>query len=163
MLSRAIQTAVKMETDAIQYYQEAAAKPVQPYGKRMFEGFVKDERRHLRILQDILSGLDLHAALSSPPEDISTVFTRLKREMDERVSASTGEVEAVKIALDFESAGYEFYKKAAAEATDETEKALFSRLAEEEQRHHQILSETYSYMADAGEWFLWEEKGLLEG
>jgi len=80
-----------------------------------------------------------------------------------RVKASQDELSAVNIALDFESAGYEFYKKAAQEAKDEKEKELLARLAEEEREHSSILRNTYSFLKDTGDWFMWEEHGILEG
>jgi len=83
--------------------------------------------------------------------------------MLKRISASTDEMEAVKVALDFEEKGFGFYKKAQSEASDETEKKLFSVLADEEQEHYTILQNTHSFLKDTGDWFMWEEQGILEG
>lgn len=163
MLSKAIETAVKMETDAMKFYHEAAQKTEHPFAKRMFQGFVRDEDRHLKMLKDILSGMDIKIVSLHPKAEIRTVFSELKEQMMERISASTGEIEAVQVALDVETKGYEFYKKAAAEATDAQEKALFSALADEEQEHYSILQNTNSFLKDTGDWFMWQEQGILEG
>ena len=163
MLSKAIDTAVKMEIDAMKFYHEAAQKTIHPFAKRMFQGFVRDEDRHLKMLRDILSGMDLKIISLHPKAEIRTAFSDLKEQMMERISASTDEIEAVQVALDFETKGFEFYKKAAAEAADEREKALFSALAGEEQEHYSILQNTYSFLKDTGDWFMWQEQGILEG
>jgi rubrerythrin len=163
MLSKAIETAVKMETDAMRFYHEAAEKTKHPFAKRMFQGFVRDEDRHLKMLKEILSGMDLKIVTLHPKAEIRTVFSELKEQMMERVSASTDEIEAVQVALDFETKGFEFYKKAAADAADERERALFSALANEEQEHYSILQNTYSFLKDTGDWFMWQEQGILEG
>jgi len=163
MLSKAIDTAVKMEIDAMKFYHEAAQKTIHPFAKRMFQGFVRDEDRHLKMLRDILSGMDLKIISLHPKAEIRTAFSDLKEQMMERISASTDEIEAVQVALDFETKGFEFYKKAAAEAADEREKALFSALADEEQEHYLILQNTYSFLKDTGNWFMWQEQGILEG
>ena len=163
MLSKAIDTAVKMETDAMKFYHEAAQKTIHPFAKRMFQGFVRDEDRHLKMLRDILSGMDLKIISLHPKAEIRTAFSDLKEQMMERISASTDEIGAVQVALDFETKGFEFYKKAAAEAADEREKALFSALAGEEQEHYSILQNTYSFLKDTGNWFMWQEQGILEG
>lgn len=163
MLSRAIDTAVKMEIDAMKFYHEAAQKTIHPFAKRMFQGFVRDEDRHLKMLKDILSGMDLKIVSLHPKAEIRTAFSDLKEQMMERISASTDEIEAVQVALDFETKGFEFYKKAADEATDEREKALFFALAGEEQEHYSILQNTYSFLKDTGNWFMWQEQGILEG
>ena len=163
MLSKAIETAVKMETDAMKFYHEAAQKTSHPFAIRMFEGFIKDESRHLKMLNDILGGLDLKIVKVHPKSEIKTVFSELKDQMLKRISASTDEMEAVKVALDFEEKGFDFYKKALSEAADQTEKKLFSVLADEEQEHYTILQNTYSFLKDTGDWFMWEEQGILEG
>jgi rubrerythrin len=162
-LSKAIETAIKMETDAMKFYREAAGKTSHPLGKKLFEGFVVDEARHLRMLQEIMDDQDLEVKVVHPKQDIKTVFSELKDEMMQRVTATTDEKEAVKIALDFEKEGYDFYEKAALEASGEKEKKLFEVLAVEEQRHYELLDGTNSFLQDTGEWFMWEEHGMLEG
>jgi len=163
MASKAIETAIKMETDAMKFYEEATQKTSHPFGKKMFEGFIKDEVRHLRMLEDILRGLNLTTEKCKPSDAIRTVFSELKDQMMVRVKASQDELSVVNIALDFESAGYEFYKKAAQEAREEKEKELLTRLAEEERDHFSILQNTYSFLKDTGDWFMWGEHGILEG
>jgi rubrerythrin len=163
VLSKAIETAMKMETDAIKFYEAAAQKTAHPFAKKMFEGFIKDEMRHLCMVKDILKGLDLHIVQIHPKQEIKTVFSELKDQMMERVKVSPDELSAVTVALDFEQAGYEFYRKAAAEATDPKEKELFTRLIQEEEEHAAILRNTYSFLKDTGDWFMWEERGILEG
>ena len=163
MVSKAVETAVKMETDAMKFYHEASQRTSHPFAKRMFEGFIKDENRHLKMLNEILKGLDLKIEKVRPKSEIKTVFSELKEQMMNRISASTDEMEAVKVALDFEEKGYEFYRKAAVDAPDDKEKKLFSALADEEQEHYAILQNTYSFLKDTGDWFMWEEQGILEG
>jgi len=163
MLSKAIETAVKMEIDAMKFYHEAAQKTNHPFAKRMFQGFIRDEDRHLKMLKDILGGMDLKIVSLHPKAEIRTIFSELKEQMMKRITASTDEIEAVQVALDFETKGFEFYKKAAGEAVDEKEKALFSVLAAEEQEHYSILQNTHSFLKDTGDWFMWQEQGILEG
>ncbi len=162
-ISRAIETAIKMETDAMKFYREAVIKTSHPFGKKLFEGFVVDEFKHLKMLQDIMNNLDLEVETVHPKQDIKTVFTELKDVMMERISATTGDKEAVKIALDFENEGYRFYEKAAAEAVGYKEKKLFELLTIEEKRHYELLENTHRFLEDTGDWFMWEEHGMLEG
>ena len=162
-LSKAIETAIKMETDAMKFYREAIGKTEHPLGKRLFEGFVVDELKHLKMLQDIMNNLDLEVTTVHPKQEIQTVFSELKEHMMQRISATTGEKEAVKIALDFEKEGYHFYEKAAMRATEDKEKKLFEALAVEEKRHYELLENTHRFLEDTGDWFMWEEHGMLEG
>jgi len=162
-LSNAVETAFKMETDAIKFYTEATGKTSHPLGKRIFESFIEDEKRHLKILNDILKDMDIELNVVNREKDIKTIFSELRDQMRQRISATTDEIQAVGIALDFEKEGYNFYQKAALEAKDENEKRLFEVLTIEEKRHYKLLENTYRYLKDTGDWFMWDEHGILEG
>lgn len=163
MMKDAIETAIKMETDAMAFYQEAANKTSHPFGKEMFMGFVKDETRHLRILQDIFKGVDADIELIRPKETIKTVFSELKDQMMQQVKALDSEMDAVNIALKFEKEGFDFYKNAALTAGTPKEKELFEKLSIEENDHYSILLETQKYLSNTGNWYMYEERGILEG
>jgi rubrerythrin len=163
MIKDAIETAIKMETDAMAFYAEAEKKSSHPFGKEMFKGFIKDETRHLKMLKSILEGLDIEMTSVRPADTIKTVFSELKDEMMERVKALDDEMDAVKIALQFEKEGFDFYKKAAESAPTELEKKLFNLLAEEEEDHYRILNETFNFLDNTGHWYMYEERGIVEG
>ncbi len=162
-LSSAVETAFKMETDAIRFYTEATGKTSHPLGKRIFEGFIEDEKRHLEMLDGIMRDMDIELNVVNPEKDIRTIFSELRDQMRQRISATTDEIQAVGIALDFEKEGYNFYQKAALEAKEDKEKRLFEVLIVEEKRHYEILENTYRFLKDTGDWFLWDEHGILEG
>jgi len=163
MMKDAIETAIKMETDAMAFYREAANKTNHPFGKEMFKGFIKDETRHLKILQDTFKGIDSDIELVRPKDSIKTVFSELKEEMMQRVKVLDSELEAVNIALKFEKEGFDFYKKAAAAAESHKEKELFEKLSLEENDHYTILLETSKFLDNTGQWYMYEERGILEG
>ena len=159
----AIEIAIKMEKDAISFYGEAAEKTSSPVGKKMFMAITEDEKRHLDILSKLFKGLDITIKDVSPMKNIKTVFESMKDEMMQKIEATTDELEAFKIAMQMEKEGMEFYEKAVSEVTSEKEKALFKRLALEEQQHYNIFANTYSFLNDTGNWFMWEEHSIVEG
>lgn len=159
----AIKLAIKMETDAIAYYREAAEKTAHPVGKKMFLSIIEDEKRHLDMLQSIFKGLDITTKDVSPMKNIKTIFEQHRDELAERVQATTDEMNALKIAMEMEKEGIEFYKKSAAEAQSQKEKALFERLVHEEEQHYQVFANTYFFMSDTGSWFMWEEHSMVDG
>lgn len=163
MTDNVVETAIRMETDAIDFYEEAAKKTRHQFGKEMFKGFIKDEKRHLNMLQNILKGLDIGEDFIRPKETIKTVFVALKEEMMVKVQALESEMDALKIALKFEKEGYDFYRKASSSATSAREKGFFDRLAEEENDHYSILNETYEFLDNTGHWYMYEERGIIEG
>jgi rubrerythrin len=158
MMKDAIETAIKMETDAIAFYGEASNKTRHPFGKEMFRGFIKDETRHLKMLQAMFKGIDFDVELIRPKDTIKTVFSMLKDEMMQRVKAMENEMEAVNIALKFEKEGFDFYKKSATEAGTPKEKLLFEKLSVEENDHYTILLETQKFLENTGQWYMYEEK-----
>ncbi len=163
MMKDVVETAIKMENDSIAFYAEAAARTKHPFGREMFKGFIKDEKRHLAILQGIFSGMAIDAEFIRPKESIKTVFSELKNEMMGRVDVVENEMDALRIAMKFENEGYDFYKKAAAEAGPQQEKDLLERLALEESDHYAILNETFNFLDHTGQWFMYEERGIVEG
>ena len=159
----AIETAIKMETDAIAFYSEAAKKTSHPFGKEMFRGFIKDETRHLKTLQDIFRGIDISIELIRPRDAIKTVFSTLKNEMMQRVKVMDNELEAINISLKFEKEGFDFYKESASRADSPKEKELFEKLSVEENDHFTILLETQKFLENTGQWYMYEERGIVEG
>lgn len=159
----AIEIAIKMETDAINFYKEASKKANHSVGKKMFLTIAEDEKRHLNMLNQILRGLDIKIKDVSPMKNIKTVFEEIKDEMMHKVEATTDELEAFKIAMKMEKEGIEFYKKAASGAKTDKDKSLFERLIKEEQQHYDIFANTYFFLSDTGNWFMWEEHSIVDG
>jgi rubrerythrin len=159
----AIEIAIKMEKDAIDFYKEAAEKTRHPVGKKMFLSVTEDEKRHLQMLSQIFREVDIKIAEVNPMQNVKTVFASMKDQMMERIAATKDELEAFKIAMHMEKEGIEFYQKAESGAKAEKEKALFERLIKEEQQHYSIFLNTYNFMVDTGNWFMWEEHSIVEG
>lgn len=159
----ALELAMKMETDAISFYTEAAGKTKHTTGKKMFETIAQDEKRHLSMIGRVVKGLEMTQQDVSPLGNVKTVFESLKSEMMQKVEATKDEMEAFKIAMKMEKEGVEFYKKTLEQAKKEKEKLLLRTLIEEEQQHYRIFSNTHQFLSDTGNWFLWEERGIVEG
>jgi len=162
-MTNAIEIAIKMETDAIKFYKAAADKTKNSVGKKMFLTVREDEKRHLNMLTQIFKGLDIKAGDVSPMKNIKTVFESMKNEMMKKIEATQNELEAFKIASQMEKEGIEFYRKALSETKTEKEKALFDRLIKEEEQHYSIFANSYSFLSDTGNWFMWEEHSIVEG
>ncbi len=159
----AVEISIKMEKDAISFYSEAAEKTGSPVGKKMFLTITEDEKRHLEMLSQIFKGLDITIQDVSPMKNMKTVFESMKDEMMQKIEATTDELEAFKIAMQMEKEGMEFYEKAVSEVDSDKEKILFERLALEELQHYNIFANTYNFLDDTGNWFMWEEHSIVEG
>ncbi len=159
----ALEVSKKMETDAIKFYTEAAKKTRYAAGRKMFETIVDDEKRHLEMISQLIQGMNITIKDVSPMKNVKTVFETMQSEMMKTLAASKDEMEAFKIAMAMEKEGEKFYQKSLDEAKTDKEKALFKRLIEEERQHYDIFANTYAHLADTGNWFLWEERGIVEG
>lgn len=159
----AIEIAIKMETDAISFYRDAADMTKHPAGKRMFLSIMEDEKRHIEMINNLVNDMELTAEQMDPMEKIKSVFAELKDKMIAGISATEDELGALETAMKMEKEGFEFYKKVAAESPDPKTRALFERLVIEEERHYGVFSNTHSFLTDTGNWFMWEERGIVDG
>jgi len=159
----ALELAVNMGKDAISFYTEAAKKTKSPAGKKMFQTITLDEMRHLEMITQIINGLNITHKDVSPMENVKTVFASMKDEMMKKIEATSDELEAFKIAMNMEKEGVEFYKKTLAGSKKEKERALLELLIQEEKQHYDLFANTYQFLASTGNWFLWEERGIVEG
>ncbi len=159
----ALEMAVKMEKDAITFYMEAARKTKFPVGRKMFQAIMEDEQRHLDMISRIIKGMQVTHKDVSPMANVKTVFESMKDEMLKKVLATADELEAFKIAMQMEKEGKASYEKMLAKASSDKEKDLFKRLIQEEEQHYAIFANTHQFLADTGNWFMWDERGIVEG
>ena len=159
----ALEVAKKMEVDAIKFYTEAAEKTKYPAGRKMFLTITEDEKRHLQMITDIIKGLNITPQDTSPMKRVKTVFESMKDQMMKKVEASKDEMEAFKIAMQMEKEGEAFYQKSMQEAKTDKEKSLFQRLIQEEREHYKIFANSYQFLTDTGNWFMWQEHSIVEG
>jgi rubrerythrin len=158
-----VEIAMKMESEAVKFYTEAAGKVNSPAGKKMLLTIAEDEKRHLEMLNSLLKGMNFSIKDANPVKTVKTVFEQMKDEMIGRIQATNDDLEAFKVAMDMEKEGVQFYKKASTDAPTDKEKALFDKLVFEEEQHYKMFSNTYSFLSDTGNWFMWEERSIVEG
>ena len=160
---KALEMAVKMESDAVEFYKKCAEKTSSAIGRKMFLSIAEDEQYHLACANKVISGQGFEPSKTTPKQDMKNIFDQNKNIMMQKVNASTDDLEALKIAMKMEEEGFKFYEKAAAEASSPSEKALFQCLAKDEQEHFAIFQNTCSYLSDTSNWFMWEDRAIYEG
>ncbi|NQT20747.1 MAG: ferritin family protein [Planctomycetes bacterium] len=170
-MRRAIETAFKMEQDSVDFYGEAAKKTTHALGRSMFESLVKDEQRHLqalgRLIRENVPSVSAEEILpmrgGTFKSEISTVFSQAREEIDERIPADADDLQALSLAMDLETKGHRFYGETAAKAENKAVRDVFLMLRREELEHFTFLQNAYQYLDKSGDWFLWEEQGILDG
>ena len=160
----ALEKARKLEIDGAEFYEKLAEKCSLPGGSQLFTSFSADERRHLKVVSDIAKGLGANMDdMPMPRDSIRTLFTDLAEKMEDATPAAAEEKEAVEIALGMEKKSYDLYDQASRDAEDEPTQKLMARLAQEENQHYEMLENTLEYLNGTEEWFLWGERGMIEG
>ena len=156
--------AAKMEQEAIAFYRKCAEKTANPVGKKMFMSIAEDEQYHFECAVSMKeSDLQFTPQAATPIEDMKKIFDEHKQEMLVQVPSTADELEALKIAMKMEEEAIAFYKKASALAANAKEKHFFDCLIKDEEEHFHVFQNTYSFLEDSGNWFMWEEKGIVEG
>jgi rubrerythrin len=157
-----IAIAIQTEKDGIKFYEKAARNTSHPFGKQMFLSFIDDEKRHLEILEQISKEMNVPFDTGySPRERIKTIFEKVSDQVSRHIVPTTGETEAITLALEIENEGYKFYKEQAETHTEHAR--VFERLAKEESEHIFILENLLNYLNDTGHWFMYEEHQMVDG
>ena len=162
---------IQAEIDGHRFYMLAAERTDDPKGREMFESLARDEVRHRGKLEAQygvlleggcwLSADELEGARKER-EGRPSPFARASDEIDARIEACSGDLDALAIGIEMEKESYSAYTQAAEKATSTEAAALFRELAKEESGHLRLLENTRSYLAETGSWFLAREKGPME-
>jgi rubrerythrin len=160
---KAVEMAMKMEKEAVDFYTRCAEKTSNPVGKMMFLSIADDEKYHLSCAMNVQKGKAFTPAKATPLEDMKKIFDRHKEDMLKRVASTADELDAFMVAMKMEDESIAFYKKASSQAATAEEKNFFDCLIKDEEEHFAIFQNTYSFLSDTGNWFMWEEHSIVEG
>ena len=158
-----IEMAIKLEQEAVDFYTKCAEKTNNPVGKKMFLSIAEDEKHHISCAIHVKQKKEFTPAETRPMQDMKKIFEQNKDFMLERISSTTDELQALEMAMKMEEDAIKFYNNAAAQTPDPAEKAFFACLIQDEEEHFAIFQNTYSFLSDSGNWFMWDEQGIVEG
>ncbi|HNY65446.1 MAG TPA: ferritin family protein [Deltaproteobacteria bacterium] len=164
----ALDVALSNETSEREFYLAHARKTGNPLGKEMFLMIADDELEHYERLKD------LHEKLKDRkmwPESVplSVKQTKVRSLIDALNSApdagqtSEDDLEALRVAAEFEAKGVDFYARLRDESTDPREKAFFAMLSGIEREHYLALKDAEEYLKDPEGWLRRTERGSLDG
>ncbi len=166
---KSIEVALNNESRERDFYLLQSKRTTNNLGKLMFATIAQDEDEHYRRL------LELHATLLQKgtwPETVpltvkgSNLKNVLKDFLEKAEKDRPGDIddqEAIKIAIEFEEKGYNFYAALKTAVDSPEEKKFFSILSEMEQEHLQSLKDSLLYFEDPVGWFTSHEKTTLDG
>ena len=166
---KALEVALNNESRERDFYLKHAERTRNSLGKSMFASIAGDEDEDYRRI------LNLHKRLQDEgkwPEtvpiqvkgtDVKNVLNKFVAAVDTSSKADTGDMEAVKIAIDFETKGEKFYGDLAKSVENPMEKKFYGFLASIEREHRLSLQDTLEYFQDPAGWFRVKEKLHVDG
>lgn len=149
--------AIAMEIEGKEFFEDAAGKLEHRRAKDTFISLVKQEQRHIDILNAELArlgdGKDW-ASLSEMKDSASSyALQSVFKDKDIRrirLGADAGELEVLKVGIEVEKKSIEYYRNAATQTTDQNAKGIFTWLVGEEAGHLTILSAEYENRMGSG-------------
>jgi rubrerythrin len=164
MALTALETAMEVERQGKAFYEEAAERVQDPMGKAVFQTLARDEIEHLRLLQAEYETIDsaqewmgLDEAKACELQTPLKVFPD-KRDAAMAIAPDATDLDALKLAMEFEQKGYDSYVKAGEETNDPNGKEVFEFLAKQENSHYVFLQKTYDYLTSEGAWYFDEQE-----
>lgn len=148
--------AMKMEKDGQAYYEEHAAKESNAALKKIWLQLAKDEIKHYEIFRRMKDGeIGAAAKMSAMGTEIlntaKTVFEELAAKKEE-FKFSKDAFAAWEKAQDVEIETEEFYRQKQEEETDPQIKKAFGLLADEENKHVNLIEHVLDFLHEPKSW-----------
>jgi rubrerythrin len=154
VLLQAIETAMMAERSAQEFYLQAVDHAQDPQGKALLRELADFEAYHEQKLRSLAASLRAGTEFQYEPREMPT--PRPEGDPPEKEPNAADLASILSLAMDAESAERARYKGLAEAATDAAAKALFQRLALEEEIHHRIVSDAFYAISNRGVW-VWAE------
>lgn len=159
-----IQAAIQLERDGREFYLEAAGNAASALSRQTFESLADDELRHIEWIEEISSGGEtLESTNKRIYQRLRGIFADVPDDVRQAAASAAGDVEALNLAIGKEEESRTAYT-GWAEASDSDEvRELSALLAGAEQFHRELLENVIQYLEHPSDFFLKEERWIVEG
>ncbi|MDF1553016.1 MAG: ferritin family protein [Deferrisomatales bacterium] len=163
----AFQQAIKMERDGKLFYEQSAGRAESKLAKKVFAELVKAEEQHIVKLTQIFKSLE--SSCEWPDIDLTrgsaanatNIFSNALKTIEERVKGSTTDIQALKMASEFENNGIKYYQTLSEETDDSFLKKFFMLLVTEEGEHFVSILDTIEFLEDPQGYYSQRERGTM--
>ena len=166
-----LKSGMTTEIWGLRFYEQAVLRTESEEGKKVFQGLVVEERKHLDILRGEYAAVSGESKVVSVEDamalaasvDPTEIFPQADA-AEQLIPDDTSDEQALSMAMDFEARGYKLYADAATEAESLDEKAVWEWLAKAEDAHYTYLQQTHDYLVTKGSWYFDDlERPFFEG
>jgi rubrerythrin len=164
-----LQSAIKMEIDGKEFYQQAGERSSNKLAGELFQRLASEEDDHRRKFEEIYEALKKGQdwpAMEPPSEggkQLKTIFRKASKELGSKIKIAQSELEAIETAMNMELKSYDLYRSQSEQSSSPLQKRFYKALAAEERGHHLALLDSYEYLTDPAGWFTVKEHWTLEG
>jgi len=165
----ALQVAMENEAKEAEFYRKHSERTTNDLGKKMFVSLAHDEREHMEKIRLLYQKLKDEGRW---PEDVplevqgtkvGEILKSLPAAAEKVSKADRDDLDAVKIAIEFEEKGEAFYRDLSKKVENPKEKEFFAMLASMEHEHLVSLRDTLEYFQNPEGWFTAKERHTIDG
>jgi rubrerythrin len=163
-------TALEMEEKGRAFYEKAATTAENPLGKEIFRMLIEDEKIHRERIQKISDSLTRDnkwtedwKQLQCPYSNLGQLFRDLAAKQGKAGLSNANDLEAIKIAQDFELQSIALYENQRTQTVEPLEQNFLDQMVVEEKGHYLALQDTHYYLSDPEGWFIEKERAGLDG
>jgi len=164
-----LEIALNNEAKERDFYLNHSKRTTNNMGKMMFATIASDENEHFKRIQMLHKRLIEEGKwpetvpIQVKGTEVKAVIQKAIDSMDTSSKADMDDMEAVRIAIDFETKGEKFYSDLAKSVDNPMEKKFYGFLASIEGEHRLSLIDTLEYFRDPAGWFRVKEKLNVDG
>ena len=159
ILLEPFQIALSLEKEGQRLFLEAAEKTSSKLARQTFEFLAKEEVKHIEKIQKFYDALARSRGAELPDTEDSTAneklesFNKMLESLKDDFEATSSDIDAYRMALEFEGGTEDFYEQKLAEADNPRLKKFYKWLIEEEEMHSRLLKSCLRFVEDPAEWF----------
>ncbi len=171
VLAEALRGALEMEEKGQAFYRKAAEESRNDVAKKTFKFLADDELLHIETIKNFYKTMkekgdfplvELSGIKSKRFKNFG-IFLKSMSSLKEKIKSDDDEKKALKFAMEFENDGYKYYEDMLKKTKDEKLIKFLKFLLDEESHHYDLLKNTYSYINDTHNWFMYEEGSFPQG
>jgi len=159
-----IAAAIRLEQDGRQFYLDAAAGSDSTLAQETFQALADDELRHIEYIRQISAGDDsLQTVNQRVYQRLRGIFADVSDDVREAVASASRDIEALDLAMEREEQSRVAYEQWREQAETEELRSLCELLEGAELFHRQLLENVIEYLEHPSDFFLREERWIVEG
>lgn len=143
--------AMKVEKDGEAYYREMADSAGNSGLKKIFLMLAEEEVKHYHVFKSMMNQEELDLDKLNLITDTKTIFETLQAQKN-KVDINKTQINFYKDAIAREENSHDFYVYEASKISNQIEKAIFLKIADEEIKHKKVLEEIVHFLEEPADW-----------